>query len=59
MTDDLQVLTFDNVRPPRLTLDDLLAGTVRVHVFDAAENSPAPVPRPAPALETAPAAPRS
>ncbi len=28
------VLVFDNVRPPRLTLDDLLAGTVRVLVLE-------------------------
>ncbi len=40
VSDVHQVLTFDNVRPSRLTLDELLAGTVRVQVFDAVEGVP-------------------
>ena len=39
--DGAAVLVFDNVRPPRLTLNELLAGTVCVQVFNAIERKPA------------------
>ena len=38
--DEDRVLTFDNVRAPSLTLADLLAGRVRVLVYEGAERVP-------------------
>ena len=36
----VQVLRFDNVRPPSLTLDALLGGRVIVQVIGTAEDVP-------------------
>lgn len=38
--DEMQVeaLVFDNVRPARLTLDELLGGEIGVWLFDVAEE---------------------
>jgi hypothetical protein len=34
----VEALVFDNVRPARLTLDDLLGGGIGVWLFDATEE---------------------